>query len=107
MWLFAQEPEDIEPLSALAPTAEHSKAEFLDAKSRGEIEVNSSSFKEPSETPTQVLPPTGPDVFLLPDKTGKLRMVLGFPYEEFPSSFGRKKNKNTNSNLPVSSLATS
>ncbi|MCG8449769.1 MAG: hypothetical protein MI725_09345 [Pirellulales bacterium] len=52
----------------------------------------------PAKTPTSLLPirpdpliaPSGPDVFMLPDEDGKLRMVLGFRYEDFLRAWQRR-----------------
>ena len=52
------------------------------AKATIEETVDASPPSKPWETP-KALRPTAPDVYLLPDASGKLRKVLGFRYEDF------------------------
>jgi len=51
----------------------------------------------PATDPWQLAPeiqPAAPDVFLLPDKDGKLRKVLGFRYENFLQAWGDSNEGN-------------
>ncbi len=45
----------------------------------------------------------GPDIYLLPDKNGKLRQVLGFRYEEFQRAW-RQQDKNRLATPPLFTL---
>ena len=47
----------------------------------------------------QLTSPSGPDVFMLPDEGGKLRMVLGFRYEDFLRTW-QQRDKATNFSPP-------
>ena len=49
--------------------------------------------------PSQSSSPAGPDVFMLPDEDGKLRMVLGFRYEDFLKTW-QQQDEATNLSPP-------
>ena len=48
----------------------------------------------------------GPDAFLLPDKDGKHRWVLGFPFEEFAEAYQHKHGIGRRATKPLFSLHT-
>ena len=72
----------------LAPAQESEKSEEKPAK-----ESVDDPAAKPWETPawktTMAARPAAPDVYLLPDATGKLRKVLGFRYEDFFKAWNR------------------
>ncbi len=48
----------------------------------------------------QAMRPAAPDVYLLPDASGKLRKVLGFRYEDFIQAWQRRNEANTAATPP-------
>ena len=82
--LLAQQPLDAESSreNIAAPDQAESTNPGTNAQETGTQETGTTK-SAPSSTPSQFISPAGPDVFFLPDETGRLRMVLGFSYEKF------------------------
>ena len=71
----------------MAPAQESKKSEKQPAKESVEEPAakpwETPAWKAPAWKTTKATRPAAPDVYLLPDATGKLRKVLGFRYEDF------------------------